>query len=1417
MRRESATPPFIVAITAFNHTAILRSRRSCRTIAFVGLVLLATPLPLIAQGALDIVWQRGGHAGSHDSVAYSPDGTRLATAGGDGSIKILRVSDGMLLRTIRSDRFTLGPAAWTPDSQSVVASAWRLNTVINVYRASDGALTRTISLPGEQGTVPVAVSPDGLLVAAGSLSAGAKIFRLADGVLVQQLAANYGQVVQFSPDGQYLGVAASSPERTVLLRVSNWTIIKEFDSVVARAIAFSPDSTQIAVGNSDGVIVFNVSTFARVWNTFGFATRSIVYSPDGAYLAAGDYAITGPTIANGQLLRTSDGMIVRSFPATRPSCPAFVSFAPNSQTLAIGCWDLKLWRVSDGSLAQTISHHYSFMNSVAAFPDGQTVAVGTYDIRSPNSEQSVSYWRASDGAFLRRFEIADGRILGIAISPNGSVLATNMNTGGPYAAPGVVQLWDTATDRLLRTTSVGATKMVEGGLRFFPDGQSVVVLSRTEGDLQIVNEAVVIGVSDGVVRRRLQTPRHISAIAIAPDGSRVYLASSMTGVGGEQMVIYVFDGAATTPSRTILGPFVASAQPRVAEISPDGSLLAVAGVGPDLASVGGNFDHGGSLFVWRTSDSVLQAHTMFRSSNYSTIRAMAFSSDGATLVLGGDDGLRTFQTTTWAQQQFYDEEVGGDPGQVSKILSVAAIPGTTRFVYGRVDASLGVANIPATPTCNLTLSPQRASVSAGGGSGTFAIGVTASTCAWTAVSDAAWLTVTNAASGTGNATVSYTAAALATSSARVGHIAIGSQRVTIVQSPSSCSYALSATTRAVGLLGAVATVDVSTQAGCRWTAWTAASWVAITDQLQGTIDLDDTFEGNRTLQFLVFPNPTGAARSADLTIAGRTLTVSSTCTNTLSPTSANLAAGGGTGTVSVTTEAAQCSWTAATNAAFITVTAGAAGTGAGSVSYSVVANTATGTRTGTLTIAGQTFTVSQAGASCGYTLSPETGTAPAPGGSGAVSLTTAADCTWTAASDSSWLTVTPSSGTGSASLQVTAAANNGTSSRTGVVTVGGRTFTLTQAGLTCSYSVSPASANAPASGGAGALAITTTTGCSWTAVSDSAWLTLSPGSGAGSGSVTWTAAANAGAASRAAQLLVAGQGVVITQAGLGVSGAPRDLAADVAGSRLTLTWRAPEAGPAPSQYRIEVGSATGLTNVASVPTPNATPSFVADPAPPGTFYIRVRAVTSEGTGPASNEVTAVVQAPSVPGAPSQLVATVTGNLLMMTWSAPVTGGAPTGYVIEAGTVPASGSTWQIPTGTTATTFTFSGVPNGQYFARVRGSNAVGTGPASNDATFRVGPAACTAAPAAPIGLQAEAVGGVVSLTWVAGTGGSPPTGYQIEAGLTPGGVLVRLDWGSTVTQYSASAPPGTYFVRVRAINGCGTSVPSADVTVTIAP
>ncbi|MEK6673373.1 MAG: BACON domain-containing protein [Nitrospirota bacterium] len=96
---------------------------------------------------------------------------------------------------------------------------------------------------------------------------------------------------------------------------------------------------------------------------------------------------------------------------------------------------------------------------------------------------------------------------------------------------------------------------------------------------------------------------------------------------------------------------------------------------------------------------------------------------------------------------------------------------------------------------------------------------------------------------------------------------------------------------------------------------------------------------------------------------GWNITSDQACTYNISPTSQSFASSGGTGSVSVTASISSCAWTATENLDWVSITSGASGTGNGTVNYSVSANATGATRTGNMTVAGQTFTISQSGIS----------------------------------------------------------------------------------------------------------------------------------------------------------------------------------------------------------------------------------------------------------------------------------------------------------------------------------------------------------------------------------------------------------------------------------------------------------------------
>src|SRR6185295_12562395 len=97
--------------------------------------------------------------------------------------------------------------------------------------------------------------------------------------------------------------------------------------------------------------------------------------------------------------------------------------------------------------------------------------------------------------------------------------------------------------------------------------------------------------------------------------------------------------------------------------------------------------------------------------------------------------------------------------------------------------------------------------------------------------------------------------------------------------------------------------------------------------------------------------------------------------------------------------------------------------GPGTVQYNVQSNSGP-QRTGTMTIAGQTFTVTQANG-CSYSIFPTSQGFSASGGSGSVSVTTSSGCSWTASTATPWININSgSSGSGSGSVNYSVQFNN---------------------------------------------------------------------------------------------------------------------------------------------------------------------------------------------------------------------------------------------------------------------------------------------------------------------------------------------------------------------------------------------------------
>ena len=174
---------------------------------------------------------------------------------------------------------------------------------------------------------------------------------------------------------------------------------------------------------------------------------------------------------------------------------------------------------------------------------------------------------------------------------------------------------------------------------------------------------------------------------------------------------------------------------------------------------------------------------------------------------------------------------------------------------------------------------------------------------------------------------------------------------------------------------------------------------------------------------------------------------------------------------------------------------------------------------------------------CNYAATPTSLTFPAAGGNSTVSIQTTTGCAWSISGLPNWLTAPTSSGSGPATITLTAAPNSG-AAQTATITVAGQPITITQAAGTsaCNYTLSAGGQAFAATGGTGTFAIATGVGCSWTAGSTANWITVSGiATGTGTGTVAFQAAANTGAA-RSGTVTIAGLSFTIEEGAATITG-----------------------------------------------------------------------------------------------------------------------------------------------------------------------------------------------------------------------------------------------------------------------------------------
>lgn len=159
------------------------------------------------------------------------------------------------------------------------------------------------------------------------------------------------------------------------------------------------------------------------------------------------------------------------------------------------------------------------------------------------------------------------------------------------------------------------------------------------------------------------------------------------------------------------------------------------------------------------------------------------------------------------------------------------------------------------------------------------------------------------------------------------------------------------------------------------------------------------------------------------------------CGVALSGATTSFPSSGGNGTVAVNTER-ECSWSAASDSSWVTITPPSEGAGSGTVSFSVRGNPDAAARTGFITVNDQRVRIAEEAAPCRFELDRNAETFQPAGGSGSVRVSAPSGCRWSASSSSDWLSLQDTSGSGSSVVRFAVQPNNGPMRRARVVVAG---------------------------------------------------------------------------------------------------------------------------------------------------------------------------------------------------------------------------------------------------------------------------------------------------------------------------------------------------------------------------------------------